>query len=246
MSFAPTDYIIVLVDGRTNQSSMFGYGGTASLYRAPGPMNTPANPTLLTFSPVSENVNVERRSARNIQASPNDYGALGHVPPGVYGLFYRRLDPTHGGRHRIGLSDRLCNPAFNDCGACSVVKVSVGGTDVQRLGLQFHIAYNDLNTYDPDVSEGCITLTRANWETLFTPDFTDPNTSPLYGCRPDGRNYNGMGRVMTFITDAADTQGKQARQKALFQKWLTLSLNDKHFRDSSREWADLRKEWTNA
>ena len=215
-SFSKNDHIIILVSGFTNQNRQFGYSGKASTFRSTGTTSTGK----LRFSvvPGADNIDVERNSATDPD-NKNNYGTNGYIPPGIYFLHYHRLDVGTGGttnsnapchntgriRHRLGLSDRPCTES---------IRVTMGDSTVSREALQFHVAYNDLTCYRANVSEGCITLTNANFLKLFPESFFEVANSPLNSCQnlPNHTNaYTGDGRILVFVTDATNTNTQNAQ-----------------------------------
>jgi hypothetical protein len=234
-TFRRDDFVLVLVTGEPLQSTLAGYSGKGSLYVANG--TTTGN--RLTFGGVSgaQGVNLERRSGTDVTNRGN-YGTSAYIPPGVYFLHYHRLDPTHGGRPRLGLSDARCG---------EVIGRRAGGAPVDRLNLQFHIAYNDLAEFEPNVSEGCVTLRRAEFGQLFPASFFGAD-SPLPGCtsHTTPAAFAGAGRILVFVTDASDAAVHQ-RQLALFQKIVRgeagSGLVAAHFNSGSAELGAFRARW---
>jgi hypothetical protein len=234
-TFWKNDFVLVLVTGRPMQSTLAGYSGEGSLYVANGTSTTGK----LAFAgvPGAQSVKLERRSGTDIENRGN-YGTGAYVPPGVYFLHYHRFDGTHGGRPRLGLSDARCG---------EVIGRRAGGAPVNRNNLQFHIAYNDLAEINPDVSEGCVTLRRAEFGALFPGTFFGAD-SPLPGCasHTTPTPYSGAGNILVFITDATDAAIHQ-RQLTLFQDMVRggaeAGLTSASFTSGSAELAALRNRW---
>jgi len=147
-TFTPKDKLLILLTGFPASTTMFGYSGKATMYRAIG---TNADGSLQFASiPGVQNINVERNSAKDFTNKAN-YGTNGFVPPGIYSLHYHRLDPSLGQvRHRLGMSD--------DPGG-ETIRTTIPTPPVTRKSIQFHKAFNDLASFSASVSEGCITLT---------------------------------------------------------------------------------------
>lgn len=216
-SFSPTDKLLVLVTGTPLSTTMFGYSGQASLFQSTG-MNADGT---IVFSPVpgAQAVSVERNSATDFTNKGN-YGTNGFIPPGIYFLHYHRLDTKISTiRHRLGLSD---SPGGE------TILSTKPTPPVTRTALQFHVAFNNLSDFKANVSEGCITLTQANFGKLFPDAVFDKAQSPL---APGNSDPNTLGltgstsNVLVFVTDVLSS-GKQDQQTALFdqiRKQLTPS-----------------------
>jgi len=214
-TFTKNDHVIILVSGDANQSQTFGFSGTGSLFRATG---TSASGRL-TFSAVSgaSNISLERRSGADITNKSN-YGENGYIPPGIYFLHYHRFDDSsHQARHRLGLSDRKCGED---------IVVQVNNQTVTRSHLQFHVAFNDLEDFHPDVSKGCITLTTQNFFQLFSDNFFGTD-SPLPSCgsHQPSNTFTGQGRILVFVTDVI-TPNAQAAQTQIFQTVVSGNANN--------------------
>ena len=205
-SFSPQDRLLILVTGLPDSSTAFGYSGKASLFQS---IATEADGTI-RFVPVknAQGVDVERNSATDFTNKAN-YGTNGFIPPGIYFLHYHRLDPNKF-RHRLGLSDLPGE---------ETIQSTIPDPAVLRTGLQFHRAYNDLKEYKANVSEGCITLSAANFARLFPDSFFAPATTPLAtGTADEKVGLTGSTtNILVFITDVM-TAGRQKDQVALFEK----------------------------
>lgn len=234
-AFKRDDHVLVLVTGEPLQSTLAGYSGKGSLYVATG--TTPAGRLAFSGVPGAQNVSLERRSGADV-TNKGEYGKSAYIPPGIYFLHYHRFDPSHGGRPRLGLSDARCDERIN---------ARSGGAPVTRSGVQFHIAYNNLAEMEPDVSEGCVTLRRAEFGTLFpTPFFGAESPLPACGGHTTPTAYGGAGKILVFVTDASDLAIHQ-RQVAMFQALLTGSssagVTPSVFVSGSAELRGLRDRW---
>jgi hypothetical protein len=203
--FSTSDTLLILVTGNTSQSRPFGYSGEATVYKASGSSSAGR----LAFSPVSgaERIPVERRSGADIN-NTNNYGTDGYIPPGIYFLHYHRFDSSaQQARHRLGLSDRKCGES---------IRVQVGNQSIDRSNLQFHVAFNDLEDFHPDVSKGCITLTTQRFFELFRDNFFS-TSSPLPSCssHQTPAQFVGQGNILVFVTDATSTD-RQDNQLLIF------------------------------
>src|ERR1700761_1467442 len=101
-------------------------------------------------------------------------------------------------------------------------------TTLTRTALQFHIAFNDLQSFNTHVSEGCITLTAANFSRLFPNGLFDPSQSPLAAGSADSNTLNLQGsqsNILVFVTDVI-TPNAQNNQIALFRTGLRLKPTD--------------------
>lgn len=233
------DFVLILVSGDATACTQWGYSGSATIYSSVPNGNQPTFP----FVKVVENVRVERRSAKALSCGQNDYMAKGHIPPGVYALFYRRFDTSNPplpapGRHRLGLQDMPCNIP----GKCTQTLASPDGT--VRTALQFHVTANDLATFDDSISEGCITMRQAQWNTLFPPAFTTPATSPLVAFDPASAAHAGSGRVLVFVTDVTDNAVQQA-QLSMFAALRTVAISPQVF-ESGAALKTLSQNWRKA
>jgi hypothetical protein len=208
-SFSPQDQLLILVEGNTLSTSAFGFSGKATLYQSTA---TNVDGTI-SFTPVTAatQVDVERNSAKDFTNFGN-YGTNGFIPPGIYFLHYHRLDTSLGNvRHRLGLSDAPGE---------ETILSTAPSPPVTRTALQFHVAFNDLEAFNEHVSEGCITLTEANFWKLFPPALFDSALSPL---APGSSDSNPLGlagstsNILVFVTDVL-TPGKQDQQLQLFQQ----------------------------
>jgi hypothetical protein len=163
-----------------------------------------------TLVPGASGVDVERNSATDFTNFSN-YGTKGFIPPGIYYLHYHRLDTSLGRiRHRLGLSDRP--------GAETILSTAPN-PPVTRMALQFHVAFNDLASFQAHVSEGCITLSENNFMKLFPSDLFTASKSPLAVGANDANPLGLAGStasVLVFVTDVL-TSGKQDQQLKLFQ-----------------------------
>jgi hypothetical protein len=201
------DFVIMLVTGNAVACTEWGFSGEAAIYAAAPVNNQPSLP----YVKVIEKVPVERRSARKVvTCGLADYGTNGHIPPGVYAMFYRRFDTTNPplpepGRHRLGLQEVPCNTP----GACNGNLSTPTG--VVRTGLQFHVTANDTSAFDPSISEGCITMRQAQWNLLFPKAFTTAATSPLVAFNTTTDKHAGSGRVLVFVTDVTDPKVQKAQ-----------------------------------
>lgn len=208
--FSKTDQLVILVKGDAQQSRPFGYSGSGSMHKASGSSSAGR----LTFSPVpsAQNIPLERRSGVDI-TNRNNYGTDGYIPPGIYFLHYHRFDSgSHQARHRLGLSDRKCG---------ETIRAQVGQQSIERTNLQFHVAFNDLEDFHPDVSKGCITLTTQRFFELFRDNFfSDSSPLPTCGGHQTPAAYAGQGNILVFVTDAADSQ-KQQGQLQIFNNILS-------------------------
>lgn len=208
-SFSPTDRLLILVKGNVASTSMFGFSGQATLFQSVGSNQDGT----IQFSPVSgaQDVSVERNSAADFTNFSN-YGTNGFIPPGIYFLHYHRLDTSIlTVRHRLGLSD--------DPGGETVLSTAPN-PPVQRTALQFHIAFNNLTDFNQHVSEGCITLTIANFSKLFPDALFDSSQSPLAPGSADPNPLNLQGstaNILVFVTDVL-TPGAQDQQLKLFDQ----------------------------
>lgn len=233
--FRKNDVVLVLVTGQPLQSTPAGYSGQGSLYVA----NGTSSAGKLAFAGVAsaQSVNLERRSGTDVTNHGN-YGTGSYIPPGVYFLHYHRFDPTHGGRPRLGLSDARCG---------EVIGRRAGGAPVDRRNLQFHIAFNDLAEIEPDVSEGCVTLRRAEFGTHFPSTFFGAD-SPLPACasHTTPTPYSGAGNILVFVTDARDAAIHQ-RQLRFFQSLVRgdagAGVTGASFVSGSAELGALRNRW---
>jgi hypothetical protein len=195
----------------------------------------------LSFSPIegTQNVPLERRSGTDIN-NRNNYGTAGYIPPGIYFLHYHRFDATFGGRHRLGLSDERCT---------DVIGRRAGGAPVDRSNVQFHIAFNDLNEFQPSISEGCITLRRDGFDRLFPGGFFG-NSSPLPNCGghalPPELSFNGGGNILVFVTDVSDAN-LQTRQYNLMRRIvfgdIDFGITSQIFDDNNPALDQLRARW---
>jgi hypothetical protein len=207
-TFTPQDKLLILVKGFPLSTTMFGYSGKATMYRAVG---TNADGTLqFVVVPGTESVDVERNSARDFTNKSN-YGTNGFIPPGIYFLHYHRQDSSLGQvRHRLGLSD---NPGGE------TILSTIPNPPVTRQAIQFHKAFNNLASFSAAVSEGCITLKEDNFFRLFPPMLFVPEQSPL---KPAPGDPNPLGlagatnSIVVFLTDAL-TAGKQDQQLSQFE-----------------------------
>jgi hypothetical protein len=233
--FRKDDFIVVLVTGQPLQSTIAGYSGQGSLFVGSG--TSTAGKITFTGVPGAQSVNLERRSGTDVTNRGN-YGTGAYVPPGIYFLHYHRFDPTHGGRPRLGLGDARCG---------EVIAKRTGGAPLDREHVQFHIAFNDLAEITPKVSEGCVTLRRAEFESLFPASFFSAD-SPLPGCSgdPTPTPYSGAGRILVFITDATDA-GIHGRQVAFFRSLIrgeaSGGVTAANFVSGSAELQSLRTRW---
>jgi hypothetical protein len=208
-TFHRNDHILILITGKSDQSQRFGYSGRGTVYKATGTSVAGR----LTFSPVTGSIDIplERRSGAD-PTNTNSFGVDSYIPPGIYFLHYHRFDSTsQRARHRLGLSDRKCGEN---------IQVRIGGETISRSNLQFHIAFNDLVDFHPDVSKGCITLNTTNFFRLFSDNFFSDD-SPLPGCagHQPSNDYSGQGKILVFITDATSSDA-QDRQVDVFNKIL--------------------------
>jgi hypothetical protein len=233
-AFRRDDHIIILVSGNALQSAPFGYSGAGSMYQASGSSAF----SRYTFSVVSgaSDVPLERRSAKDI-TNRGDYGTNAYIPPGVYFLHYHKFDTSHNlQRRRLGLGDNKCSED---------IAARPNGAPVTRQFIQFHVAYNNLNEFSPGVSQGCLTLTQAQFDILFPTGFFGTG-SPLADCPQDGDDdqMSGNGDILVFVTDASN-DALQTRQLTLFKAIVrgdSGGLSSAHFAPGS-ELALLRSRW---
>jgi hypothetical protein len=233
-SFSKSDKLLIIVKGNVASTSLFGFSGQATLYQSTG---TNADGTI-QFSLVSgaSNVSVERNSATDFTNFSN-YGTKGFVPPGIYFLHYHKLDTSISTiRHRLGLSD--------DPGG-EIILSTIPSPSVERTFLQFHIAFNNLAEYNQHVSEGCITLTAANFGQLFPDALFDGSQSPLAPGSADPNPVNLQGStssVLVFITDVL-TPGVQDQQLTLFDQTRSQLKPSDFDTGSSSQLPALRVLW---
>jgi hypothetical protein len=218
-SFSKSDKLLIIVKGNVASTSLFGFSGQATLYQSTG---TNADGTI-QFSLVSgaSNVSVERNSATDFTNFSN-YGTKGFVPPGIYFLHYHSDDP--GGE---------------------IILSTIPSPSVERTFLQFHIAFNNLAEYNQHVSEGCITLTAANFGQLFPDALFDGSQSPLAPGSADPNPVNLQGStssVLVFITDVL-TPGVQDQQLTLFDQTRSQLKPSDFDTGSSSQLPALRVLW---
>jgi hypothetical protein len=233
--FAKSDHVILVISGPPAQSTPWGFSGKASMYRS---TSTTSN-GCLAFSEVSEatDVDCERRSAKKVN-EPFDYTTGGQIPPGIYFVSYHRLDDDSK-RHRLSLGDELNGVE---------ISVRIGDHNIKRSGIQFHEAVNDLTTYKPSLSEGCIIFSSTNFEKLFQKSFLDQTHSPLHASvarLESARAYDGEGKVLAFVTDVTSdrSQERQLMLAKAVRAGAPDGLKPNSFQSTSRELKLLRDRW---